>query len=373
MLTVLGQDRTQFEPVVIAGDARAWDAQGGAAATMDNLRLLEKESIRYYVVPSLVRHISPGSDFSALWKLVSLLRQERPQVVHTHTSKAGVLGRLAAWITGVPLVVHTPHGHVFYGHFGPVSSWVFLQIERVLAGITDQLIGLTTAETREHLERGVGRTDRFAVIPSGIDIDRFKNARMGGKLAPDWFGCPPAATVIGSVGWLTDIKGHRFLVDAVALLKQEYPHLHLVIVGSGDQHDALLNRAQERGISHCVHFVGYREEVEMCLAGMDCFVLPSLNEGMGRALIEAMAAGLPVIACRVGGIPALIEDGRNGLLVPPGNSAALAVAIRRVLDDPMRAGELGARAMKGVGASHGIPAMVQAIESIYREGAVGHA
>ena len=284
-----------------------------------------------------------------------------------------MLGRLAAWITGVPTIIHTPHGHVFYGHFGPVSSWVFLQIERVLAGITDQLIGLTTAETREHLERGVGRTDRFAVIPSGIDIDRFKNARMEGKLVPDWFGCPPAATVIGSVGWLTDIKGHRFLIDAVALLKQEYPYLHLVIVGSGDQHDALLNQAQEHGISHSVHLVGYREDVEDYLEGMNCFVLPSLNEGMGRALIEAMAAGLPVIASRVGGIPALIEDGRNGLLVPPGNGAALAVAIRRVLDDPMWADELGARAMQRVGASHGIPAMVQAIESIYRESAVGHA
>lgn len=372
MLTVLGQDRTQFEPVVIAGEARTWDAQGGVAATMENLRLLEKESIRYYVVPSLVRHISPGSDVIALWKLVSLLRQERPRVVHTHTSKAGVLGRLAAWIMGVPAIVHTPHGHVFYGHFGSVASWVFLQIERALARITDYLIGLTTAETREHLERGVGRADRFAVIPSGIDIHRFKNARMEGRLVPDWFGCPPDATVIGSVGWLTDIKGHRFLVDAVALLQHEYPQLHLVIVGSGDQRDALLNRAQERGISHCVHCVGYREDIEVCLVGMDCFVLPSLNEGMGRALIEAMAAGLPVIASRVGGIPALIEDGKNGLLVPPGNGAALAGAIRRVLNDPVWAGELGTRAMQRVGASHGIPAMVRAIESVYREAAVGH-
>lgn len=373
MLTVLGQDRAQFEPVVITGEARSWDSQGGFAATMENLRLLEKESIRYYTVPSLVRHINLKSDLAALWKLVALLRQEGPDIVHTHTSKAGVLGRLAAWIAGVPVIVHTPHGHVFYGHFGPVSSWVFLQIERALAWITDQLVGLTTAETREHLERGVGAADRFAVIPSGIDIDRFKNARAGGKLVPDWFGCPPAATIIGSVGWLTDIKGHRFLIDAVALLKREYPHLHLVIVGSGDRHDALLSQAQERGINHSVHLVGHQEEVEICLAGMDCFVMPSLNEGMGRALIEAMVAGLPVIASRVGGIPALIEDGTNGLLVPSGDSAALAVVLRRVLNDRIWADGLGARAMQSVGASHGIPAMVRAIESVYRKVAVGHA
>ncbi|MDH5347380.1 MAG: glycosyltransferase, partial [Nitrospira sp.] len=165
MLTVLGHDRSHFEPVVITGEAGSWDAQGGHTATIDNLRLLEKERIRYYTVASLVRHISPSSDLAALWNLVLLLRRERPHIVHTHTSKAGVLGRVAAWITGIPVIVHTPHGHVFYGHFSAVPSWVFLQLERVLAWKTDHLIGLTPAEKREHLERGVGQANRFAVVP----------------------------------------------------------------------------------------------------------------------------------------------------------------------------------------------------------------
>ena len=366
MCTVLGHDRTQFEPVVITGGAGVWDAQGGRIATMDNLRRLEKESIRYHMVPSLVRHVSPKADPAALWKLVALLRQEQPHIVHTHTSKAGVLGRLAARIAGVPVIVHTPHGHVFYGHFGSISSWVFLQIERALAWITDGLIALTTAEKTEHLERGVGCADRFAVIPSGIDIDRFKQARTAGKAIPEWFDCPPDATVIGSVGWLTDIKGHRFVVDAVAQLKPEHPQLHFVIVGSGDQHDALLYQAKKAGINHSVHLIGHREDVEACLAGMDGFVLPSLNEGMGRALVEAMAAGLPVIASSVGGIPALIEDENNGLLVPAGDSLALAGALRRILSDPHWACTLGQNAMRSIGTGFGVPAMVRAIESIYR-------
>ena len=373
MHTVLGHDRTQFKPVVITGGAGVWDAQGGRVATMDNLRRLEKESIRYHMVPSLVRHVSPKADPAALWKLVALLRQEQPHIVHTHTSKAGVLGRLAARIAGVPVIVHTPHGHVFYGHFGSISSWVFLQIERALAWITDELIALTTAEKTEHLERGVGCADRFAVIPSGIDIDRFKQARTAGKVIPEWFDCPPNATVIGSVGWLTDIKGHRFVVDAVAQLKPEHPHLHLVIVGSGDQHDALLHQAKKVGINDSVHLIGHREDVEACLAGMDGFVLPSLNEGMGRALVEAMAAGLPVIASSVGGIPALIEDENNGLLVPAGDSLALAGALRRILSDPHWACTLGQNAMQSIRTGFGVPAMVQAIESIYRGAAVGHA
>ena len=373
MLTVLGHERTQFEPVVITGQAGRWDAQGGMAAVTDNLCRLEKEGIRYHMVSSLVRHLSPKSDLTALWSLVALLRQERPHIVHTHTSKAGVLGRLAAWITGVPVIVHTPHGHVFYGHFGSFLSWVFLQIERILAWITDELIALTTAEKTEHLERGVGYADRFAVIPSGIDIDRFKRGRTAGKVMPEWFDCPPDATVIGSVGWLTDIKGHRFLVDAVAQLKQEHPHLHIVILGSGDRHDALLQQARHAGVSQAVHLVGRREDVELALAGMDGFVLPSLNEGMGRALVEAMAAGLPVIASRVGGIPALIEHEKNGLLVPAGDSLALAVALRRLLSDPTWACTLGQNAMQSIGTGYGVPAMVQAIESIYRREAAGHA
>ncbi len=373
MLTALGHDRSHFEPVVITGETGSWDAQGGHTATIENLRLLEKESIQHHMVASLVRHISPLSDLRALWHLVRLLHEERPHIVHTHTSKAGVLGRVAAWIAGVPVIIHTPHGHVFYGHFSAVPSWVFLQLERALAWKTDRLIGLTPAEKREHLERGVGQVNRFAVIPSGIDLDRFRKARANGKVIPDWFECPPHAQIIGSVGWLTDIKGHRFLVDAVALLRQRYHNLRLVIIGTGDQHDALLRQAEKAEISHAIHLLGHREDVDICLAGLDCFVLPSLNEGMGRALIEAMAAGLPVVASRVGGISSLIEDGKNGLLVPAGDSLALASALRRFLDDPTWSNELGTQAMCSIGTRYGIPAMVEAIESTYREAAADHA
>lgn len=373
MLTVLGHTRTEFEPVVITGEAGIGDAQGGIAATVDNLRHLEKESIRYHTVPSLVRQLSPLSDVTAFFKLVTLLREEHPAIVHTHTSKAGVLGRLAAWVTGVPVIIHTPHGHVFYGYFDSLGSWFCIQIERVLAWMTDRLIGLTAAEKCEHLERGVGRADRFAVIPSGIDLDRFQQAGVGGRVVPDWFGCPPTATIVGSIGWLTPIKGHRFLIDALAHLKEEHPHLHLVIIGSGEQHHALLNQAKESGVSDRVHLVGHREDVEVGLAGLDCFVLPSLNEGMGRALIESMSAGLPVIASRVGGIPALIEDGKNGLLVPPGQSSALADALGRIFRDAAWARELGAHARTSIGEGYGIQAMIQAIEALYREAVESHA
>lgn len=372
VLTALGHDRAQFAPIVVTGPGGRRDAQGGLVATNENVRRLEKEGIRCHAVSSLVRHINPWQDLLACLALVKILKQERPDLVHTHTSKAGLLGRLAARIAGIPVVVHTPHGHVFYGHFGRLTSWMFLQIERWLARITDCLIGLTDAERAEHLDRGVGRAERFAVVPSGIDLDRFRRARVAGKVVPEWFGCPPEARIVGSVGWLTDIKGHRYLIEAAAEAKKEFSDLHLVIVGSGDRHDALLAQAENSGMAGSVHLVGHRDDIEVCLAGMDCFVLPSLNEGMGRALIEAMAAGLPVIASNVGGIPALVRDGDNGMLVPAGDSRALADALRRLFCRPERAAQLGAAAARSIGSAYGVEAMVRAIEAVYREACETH-
>jgi glycosyltransferase involved in cell wall biosynthesis len=367
MLTALGHDRAQFEPLVVAGYPGRWDAQGGQVATEENCRRLGKADVRWMLLPSLTREVYLLKDIQALWQLTRLFWHERPELVHTHTSKAGVLGRVAAWIAKVPVIVHTPHGHVFYGHFGPIRSWLFLQIERVLSAITDRLIALTDAERQDHLDRDVGKADRFAVVPSGIDRERFGLARAQGKQQPEWFGCPPDALIVGSVGWLTDIKGHKYLIEAISKLKQNFPALHLVIVGSGDRQEALLKLAELLGLRDTVHLLGHRDDVEACLAGMDLFVLPSLNEGMGRALVEAMAAGLPVIASRVGGIPAVISHEQTGLLVPPGNADALADAIRRLLDRPDWARQLGLAAGRSVDSRYGSRSMVRVIESIFAE------
>jgi glycosyltransferase involved in cell wall biosynthesis len=367
MLTALGHDRAQFEPVVVAGYPGCWHAQGGQLATEENCRKLEKAAIRWVLLPSLTREVHPIKDAQALWQLIRLFLHERPALVHTHTSKAGVLGRVAAWFARVPVIVHTPHGHVFYGHFGPFQSWLFLQIDRVLSVITDRLIALTDAERQDHLDRSVGKADRFAVVPSGIDRERFGRARAQGKQQPDWFGCPPDALVVGSVGWLTDIKGHEYLITAVAMLKPDFPSLHLVIIGSGDRYEALSQQAELAGLCDAVHFLGHRDDIDVCLGGMDLFVLPSLNEGMGRALIEAMAAGLPVIASRVGGIPSVIAHEQTGLLVPPRDAHALAEALRRLLDRPEWAKQLGVAASHSVDSRYGSVSMVHAIESIFTE------
>lgn len=367
LLTALGHDRRRFEPLVVAGVAGRWNDQGGDEAAEENHRRLDEAGVRWLVVPPLTREIHPGKDLAALRRLTALFREEGPAIVHTHTSKAGVLGRLAARRAGVPVVVHTPHGHVFYGHFGRAASLAFLLVERWLARRTSWMIALTEAERDEHLALGVGRADRFAVVPSGIDLERFRRAAALPRLVPEGLSIPEGAVLVGSVGWLTPVKGHRALIEAVARLKDEHPRLHLLLVGSGELREEYGRLAVSLGLGGRVHLPGARRDIPECLAAMDLFVLPSLNEGMGRALIEAMAAARPVIASRVGGVPAIVEHGVTGLLVPPGDPAALAEAIGGLLRDPGRARMLGAAAALAIGERFGSTAMVRAVERVYEQ------
>ncbi len=365
LLTAVGHDRSRFVPLVVAGVIGQWDDQGGRQASDEQGKILTAAGVRWQQLPSLTRELHPIKDLIALWALVRLFRRERPAIVHTHTSKAGALGRLAAWIARVPVLVHTPHGHVYYGHFGKARSWLFLLIERMLARGTTSMIALTEAEREDHLTQHVGSREAFAVIPSGIDVERFRRAAAGAR--PSGATYPDGAFVIGSVGWLTPVKGHAVLIEALARLKPTHPTAHLLLIGSGGLRDDLIKLAAKLGVASSVDLLGMRADVPECLGAMHCFVLPSLNEGMGRALVEAMAAARPVVASRVGGIPAIVEDRRTGLLVPPGDAEALAAAIAEVIARPEWARALGQAARERIDERFSVPAMVRAVEAVYDE------
>lgn len=367
LLTAIGHDRSRFVPLVVAGTIGQWDDQGGLQARDAQGAILRQAGVRWQVLPSLTRALHPIKDLIALWSLVRLFRRERPAIVHTHTSKAGALGRLAARIARVPVLVHTPHGHVYYGHFNRLLSWLFLHIERMLARVTTSMIALTEAEREEHLSRRIGSPATFAVIPSGIDVERFRRIAVGAGARPAGVTYPESAFVIGSVGWLTQVKGQRVLIEAVARLKSKYPRVHVLLIGSGGLRGDLEKLAARLGVKSSVEFLGMRTDVPECLGALHCFVLPSLNEGMGRALVEAMAAARPVVASRVGGIPAIVEDRRTGLLVPPGDADALAAAIAEVIDRPEWARTMGLAARDRIDATFSVPAMVQAVEAVYDE------
>lgn len=367
MLTVLGHDRSRFLPFVVAGHIGEWTAQGGTQATEANSQTLDAAGVPWKCLSSLTREINPVKDISALWGLIQLFRQERPTIVHTHTSKAGILGRLAAWVVGVPIIIHTPHGHVFYGHFGIVLSRVFQMLEWVFAKGTSKIITLTELEAQDHLQRHIGKEGQFRAVFSGIDVAQYRAASATRLKSRFRLGCSDDDLIVGSVGWLTHIKGHRYLIEAMAKLKPHYPKLQCHIIGSGPLEEELMMLAADLEVASSIQFLGFTDDVPSCLSAMDLFVLPSLNEGMGRALIEAMAAGLPVVATNVGGVPAIVQDKHTGFLVPPGNADAIAKSLEQYLQDPELAKTMGAAGREHISGKFDVSALIQGVESVYEE------
>ncbi len=326
---------------------------------------LEESSVVIHALPRLVREVSPWYDGIALLQLIGIIRRTRADLVHTHCSKAGALGRLAAAVTGRP-VVHTPHGHVFYGYFDPVRTRFFAGIERGLAARTDCLISLTADETRESLARGIGRPHQYCTIPSGIDLQSFRGyARNGRAVWREHMGIPEQAALFVSTGRLVRVKGFDVLLNAFAMSESRTNGAHLAIAGDGEERDSLESLATARGLAGRVHLCGDLADVRPLLAAADVFVLASRNEGMGRSLVEAMAMGLPVVATRVGGIPQLVPTAREGILVASGDAAAMAAAMDALASDPARRQSLGDAARAAIGDAYDTSAMAQGLATVY--------
>jgi len=341
------------------GDFRSLLAFGPTANPPVGLtETLSRFGVDSYPITHLVRSIRPIADARAMLEMRAVIRQVGPHIVHTHTSKAGFLGRLAARRERVPHIIHTPHGHVFHGYFPPTITRGIILLERLAARWTDRIVTLTDAEAEQHLALGIGRREQFVTIPSGVDLDEIASA-VPVRLAPH-------GPVIGTVGRLTSIKGHQHLIDAVPEILRRYPAAHVALVGDGELRQALTGRTRHLGVDGRVIFTGHRENVASLIAGMDVFVLPSLNEGMGRVLVMAMALGKPIVASRVGGVPELLGQGEAGLLVPPADPRALADAICTLLADPVRAKAL-LEAGRLRAPRYSAQGMVDSLARLYRE------
>ena len=368
LLTCIGQRRLGHEVTLVSGPGLSEESFLTASA--------QAKGVDMICLPSLVRAVEPLQDLRALIGLREIIQAEPFDLIHTHTSKAGILGRLAARLSGASPVVHTPHGHVFYGYFGGLKTKLFIWAEKIMARWTDAIVTLTDREAEEHLALGVGRPGQFETIFSGISMKPGapKNgpedpAGLAGLAGPEArraaLGLPRDGELVISVGRLDPIKGHGTLIDAFAQVLLHRPETRLLLAGDGELKEAYERRAKELKIHRRVHFLGWREDVSDLLEAVDLFVLPSLNEGMGRAAVEAMAAGLAVVATKVGGLPLIVDEGKTGLLVAPEDAGALAATIVHVLSSPgMRRamGEAGRRKA----AAFSDDAMVEKIESLYR-------
>ncbi len=336
-----------------------------AAQLVADLQELRQAGVVLFETPCLVRDVQPLRDARATLILWRFFRRERPDIVHTHTSKAGAVGRVAAWLARIPIVIHTPHGHIFYGYYGWVMSGIIRAVEWTLARVTDRIVTLTDRGAQEHVQYRIASPEKFVTIPSGIALSEFRSVRVDPVVKRKEMGVPDKGPVIGTVGRLVPIKGHAWLLKAAPRVLAEFPNATFVFIGEGPLWGPLQKLAAELGITGHVMFLGARQDVSECLAVFDLFGFPSLNEGMGRALIEAMAMGLPTVATRVGGIPDVVEDGKTGTLVPPQDDAALADALLKLLRDPARGQVYGQAARRSVNKRFDVESMVRAIDRLY--------
>ncbi len=337
---------------------------GAEAASEGNYLSLKGLAVdRRHSVPALGREIQPWRDWQAYRDLVRIIREVRPHVVHTHTAKAGLLGRWAARRCGVPVIVHTFHGHVFHGYFSPARTAMFVRLERALARTTTCLVTVSEDVRQQILARGIGRPDRFEVVRLGLDLAPFRTAEgRRGELRRE-LGLADDAPTVGIVARLVPRKAHEVFLQAAAAIAPLVPDAMFLVVGDGERRAELEGRARTLGLSGRVRFLGWRADLDRVYADLDVVMLTSTNEGSPVALIEAMAAARPVVATRAGGVAELV--GEAGLLAEVGDADGLARHAMALLSDPERRRALGRLARDRVVPQYAHERLVADIDRLY--------
>jgi glycosyltransferase involved in cell wall biosynthesis len=351
--------RDRFESVLLAG--REAPSEGNM------LDLAARWGVQPIEVPGLGRRLSPTDDARSLAFLVRFFRRFRPHVVHTHTAKAGAIGRLAARLTRVPIVVHTYHGHVFHGYFSKPMTSIFLAVERVLARSTSRLLTVSESVKRELETYRVGVPDQILAMPLGLDLDRFLGSEGGGGELRRELGVGDDRPLVGIVARLVPIKLHEDFVAASALVAARVPRALFLVIGDGERRSELEALVRGQGLAERVRFLGWRRDLDHIYRDLDVVVLTSANEGSPVSLIEAMAAARPVVATRVGGVPDLVEAGVHGLLVRPGDPAATADAIVALVADPARRRAMGEAGRRRVRDVYSVDRLVSDVARLYAE------
>ena len=347
-----------FESLLVCGHVGAHEG--------DMAYLLDARGITPRYIPQLGRELSPWRDLVTLFKLWRLMRRWQPDVVHTHTAKAGFVGRVAAWLAGVPVRVHTFHGHVFRGYFGPLKTRLFLTLERLTARLSGRLITISP-QLRDELAHTyrIAPPEKFAVIPLGMELRPYLETPRGGGHFRARYGIPPSAPLIGIVGRLVPIKNHALFLAMAARVRERLPEAHFVIVGDGELRAALEAQTAALGLADVVTFTGFLRDLRPVYSDLDVLVISSDNEGTPVSIIEALAAGVPVAATAVGGVPDLLRGGERGRLAPAGDVDALRAAVLAAYREraPVRQDAL----RHEIAAQYGAERLARDMAALYRQ------
>ncbi len=319
--------------------------------------------------PTLCRAIAPADDARCLVRLTSLMRRDRYDVVHTHSSKAGILGRVAARLAGTPVVVHTFHSLVFHEYQERWKNALYVALERMTAPLADALVSVNDRTTEGLLAAGVGRAEQYGTIYSGMALEQFLGVRQRLSVADAKLrlGIPADVPVVGKVARLFPLKGHAQFLDVASALALTDARVRFLLVGGGPLRAELAADAARRGLGDRVVFAGAvePEAVPEAIQAMDVVVHTSLREGIARVLPQALAVGKPVVTFALDGAPEVVHPGVSGELVGAGDTAALAAEVRALLADPARCTRYGEAGRGFAAANFGLPTMVARINALY--------
>lgn len=359
--TVLGlQKKRDMEASLVAGPTRG--PEGSLESAFQN------EAKLLTVVPSLVRPIHPVADMIALMRLTEIFRRTRPDIVHTHSGKAGVLGRFAARRAQVPIIIHTIHGPSFGPFQGTLANAIFVAAERRAGRITTHFVSVADAMTRQYSAAGIGRPENYTRIFSGFELAPFLNARNDPQLRSR-LGIAPADFVVGKIARLFKLKGHDDLIEAAPEVLKRHPQTKFLLVGDGLLRQKLQRRAREKGLERNFIFAGLvpPAEIPRYIGVMDVLAHLSRREGLARALPQALAARRPVVACDCDGAAEVCISGETGFLIRPGDGAALAANLVQLAENKTLRERMGERGQEFVSRHFAVEMMVDNIYSLYRK------
>lgn len=357
-----GLEERGYETTLVAGSLARGEGSMAYVA--------EQRGVEVVRLPDLHREISPLHDLRAAHRLAAIIKRVRPQILHTHTAKAGAVGRTAALLAGdarPPIVVHTFHGHVLRGYFGPASSAFFRMLERSLASTTTALVAVSPEVRDDLVALGVAPAEKFTVIRLGVELtERVDESPDTRARARRMMGIPDDRFTVGWMGRMTAVKRTGDIVFAVKRLLDAGVDACLCLVGDGPDREATEQLAHDLGIVDRCLFLGYQDDVAPFYAAFDALILPSANEGTPVSAIEALAAGRPVVATRVGGVPDVIRDGLDGFLVTPGDVDELADRLGRLAADRELARRMGESGRERVLERYSVDRLVADVDGFYR-------
>ena len=359
-----GLDKKMFQSLLLCGDI-----SDGEKSMLNEAK---KSGIKLMSIPELTNeHSLKLKDLKALLKIYLIIKKYKPEIVHTHTAKAGLIGRIAAHLALTPKIIHTYHGHVLHGYFSKPKTYLLRLMEKFLALITDSLIVVSDKIKTELINYKISKPAKFNIIKLGFNLNPFlNNHHLKNKLKEN-LELPYDSNLIGIVGRMVPIKNHKLFIEAASQIIAKKENTYFLIVGDGPLRKSIENLTYKLNINKNTFFTGWRNDLPLIYASLDILVCSSDNEGTSVSMIEAMASGCPVVTTSVGGHPDIIDEGNNGYLIEPQNTDTLANKILEILNNPNKSLRLGENARTDAKNNFSYDRLINDVQKHYKKLLIG--